>query len=155
PNEDPGKGISVFASADVRVHPQMDGLLTAAASVLLIVVGLVLAIACSNLATLLLVRGTARAKEVSVRLALGATRGQLVRHLLAESVLLSLAGCVTGCIFAWWAIRTLSALDLPIVIDLSLDYRVLIFALAISLVTGVAFGLAPALKATRIDLVPT
>jgi predicted permease len=155
PKEDPGKGIAVFASSDVRIHPQMDGLLAAIASLLLVVVGLVLAIACSNLATLLLVRGTARAKEVSVRLALGATRGQLVRHLLTESLLLSLAGCITGCILAWWAIRSLGALDLAIVVDLSLDYRVLIFAVAISLVTGVAFGLAPALKATRIDLVPT
>jgi putative ABC transport system permease protein len=155
PKEDPGKGIAVFASSGVRIHPQMDGLLAAIASLLLVVVGLVLAIACSNLATLLLVRGTARAKEVSVRLALGATRGQLVRHLLTETLLLSLAGCVTGCILAWWAIRSLGALELPIVVDLSLDYRVLIFAVAISLVTGVAFGLAPALKATRIELVPT
>ena len=102
----------------------------AVASLLLVVVGLVLAIACSNLATLLLVRGTARAKEVSVRLALGATRGQLVRHLLTESLLLSLAGGIAGCLLAWWAIRSLGALDLPIVVDLSLDYRVLIFAVA-------------------------
>jgi len=155
PKEDPGKGIAVFASSDVRIHPQMDGPLAAVASLLLVVVGLVLAIACSNLATLLLVRGSARAKEISVRLALGATRGQLVRHLLTESLLLSVAGCITGCILAWWAIRSLTALDLPIVVDLSLDYRVLTFAAGISLVTGVAFGLAPALKATRIDLVPT
>src|SRR6185503_957159 len=137
------------------IHPQMDGLVRAVASILLVVSGLVLAIACSNLATLLLVRGTARAKEVSIRLAMGATRGQLVRHLLTENLVLSLAGCVTGCILAWWAIRSFSAFDLPVVVDLRLDYRVLIFAVAISLVTGVAFGLAPALKATRVDLVPT
>jgi predicted permease len=155
PKEDPGKGISVFASKDVRIHPQLDGVLAAVASLLLLVVCLVLAVACSNLATLLLVRGTARAKEVSIRLALGATRGQLVRHLLTESLLLSAAGCITGCLLAWWTIRLIPALDLPIAVDLRLDYRVLIFAAAISLVTGVAFGLAPALKATRIDLVPT
>jgi predicted permease len=152
PKEDPGQGISVYASRDVRVHPQMDVLLTPVASALLAVVGLVLAIACSNVATLVLVRGTARAKEVSVRLALGATRRQLVRHLLTESLLLAAAGGVAGCVLAWWAIRWLGALDLPIVIDLVLDYRVLTFALALSLMTGVAFGLAPALKATRIDV---
>jgi predicted permease len=155
PKEDPGAGISVFASSEVRIHPEMDTLLTSLASVLLGVVGFVLAIACSNLATLLLVRGAARAKEVSIRLAIGATRRQLVRHLLAESLLLSAAGGAAGCVMAWWAIRSFSAIDLPIVIDLSLDYRVLTFAVALSLLTGVAFGLAPALKATKIDLVPT
>jgi putative ABC transport system permease protein len=155
PRDDPGKGISVFASSGVRIHPQMDGLLTAVASLLLVVVGLVLAIACTNLATLLLVRGTARVKEVSLRLALGATRGQLVRHLLTESLLLAVAGGLTGCLLAWWAIRALGAVNLPVMVDLSLDYRVLTFAIVISLVTGVAFGLAPALKATHVDLAPT
>ena len=155
PTEDPGRGISVYASSDVRIHPQMDVLLASVGSVLLGVVGLVLAIACSNLATLLLVRGSARAKEVSVRLAVGATRRQLVGHLLTESLLLSAAGGVAGCLLAWWGIRSLGALDLPIVLDLSLDYRVLAFAVGVSLVTGLAFGLAPALKATKIDLLPT
>jgi len=155
PKEDPGRGIAVFASSDVRVHPQMDSAFAPVASVLLGIVGLVLAIACSNLATLLLVRGTARAKEVSIRLALGASRAQLVRHLLTESVLLSVAGGVAGCLVAWLGVRVLATVDLPVVVDLSLDYRVLIFALVLSLVTGVAFGLAPALKATKIDLVPT
>jgi predicted permease len=107
PQEDPGKGIAVFATSDVRIHPQMDAALRSIAFVLLGVVGLVLAIACSNLATLLLVRGAARAKEVSVRLALGATRGQLVRHLLMESLLLSAAGGIAGCLLAWWTIRSL------------------------------------------------
>jgi predicted permease len=155
PNEDSGKGITVMAASDVRVHPQMDLLLASLASMLLITVGLVLAIACSNLATLLLVRGSARAKEVSVRLALGATRLQLVRHLLTESLLLSAAGGAAGCLMAWWGIRSLSAIELPIAVDFSVDYLVLAFALMLSLVTGVAFGLAPALKATKIDLVPT
>jgi putative ABC transport system permease protein len=154
PNEDPGGGISVFPSSEVRIHPQLDTFVAWLATVLMAVVAFVLAIACSNLATLLLVRGAARAKEVSIRLAMGATGRQVVRHLLTESLLLSAAGGAAGCIMAWWAIRSFSALDLPIVVDLSLDYRVLTFAVAISLITGLAFGLAPALETARIDLVP-
>jgi len=150
-----GTGITVVASRDVRVHPQADVPIMALGSVVLVIVGLVLAIACSNLATLLLVRGAARTKEVSVRLAMGATRRQLVRHLLTESLLLSLAGGIAGCVLAWWGIRALQGIDLPVTVDLTLDYRVLVFAIALSLVTGVAFGLAPALKATRVDLVQT
>ena len=150
-----GSGITVVASKDVRIHPQADAPLMALASLLLVVVGLVLSIACSNLATLLLVRGAARAKEVSVRLAMGATRRQLVRHLLTESLLLSLAGGIAGCIVAWWGMQVLQRVDLPVMVDLTVDYRVLAFAIGLSLVTGLAFGLAPALKATRIDLLPT
>ena len=154
PTEDPGQGISVVASSDVHVHPQLDGVLAGFAVVLLGVVALVLAIACSNLATLLLVRGAARAKEVSVRLALGATRGQLIRHLLIESVLVAAGGGVAGCLLAWWTLRLVSTLDLPVGIALALDYRVLVFTAALSLITGLAFGLVPALQATRIDLLP-
>jgi predicted permease len=150
-----GKGITVLPTTDVRVHPQADVPFMAIASLVLVVVSLVLAIACSNLATLLLVRGAARAKEVSVRLAMGATRRQLVGHLLAESLLLALAGGVAGATLAWWAMRALQRVELPVTIDLTLDYRVLAFAIGLSLVTGVAFGLAPALKATRVDLLTT
>jgi putative ABC transport system permease protein len=150
-----GTGITVVASTDVRIHPQADAPFMTIASLVLVIVGLVLAIACSNLATLLLVRGAARAKEVSVRLAMGATRRQLVRHLLTENLLLSLAGGIAGCILAWWGIRALQGIDLPFRVDLTLDYRVLAFAIALSLVTGVVFGLAPALKATRVDLLST
>ena len=155
PDTDPGRGITVLASTDVRIHPQADALVTALATLVLVIVGLVLAIACSNLATLLLVRGAARAKEVSVRLAMGATRRQIVRHLLAESLLLSLAGGIAGCLLAWWGIQWLRGIELPISIDLSIDVRVLAFATTLSLITGVAFGLAPALKATKVDLLPT
>jgi predicted permease len=150
-----GTGMTVLPSRDVRIHPQADAAIMALASVVLVIVGLVLAIACSNLATLLLVRGAARAKEVAVRLAMGARRHHLVRHLLVESVLLSLIGGAMGCILAWWGIRALQRVDLPITVDLTLDYRVLGFAIALSLATGVVFGLAPALKATNVDLLPT
>ena len=150
-----GPGITVIPSTDVRIHPRADVPFMALASLVLVIVGLVLAIACSNLATLLLVRGAARAKEVSVRLAMGATRRQLVRHLLIESLLLSLAGGIAGCVLAWWGMRTLQTIDLPFRVDMNVDYRVLAFAIALSLVTGVVFGLAPAIKATRVDLLQT
>ncbi|HTK28649.1 MAG TPA: ADOP family duplicated permease [Vicinamibacterales bacterium] len=150
-----GPGITVVASNDVRVHPQADGPIKALASLVLVLVGLVLAIACSNLATLLLVRGAARAKDISVRLALGATRLQLVRHLLIESLLIALAGGTAGCVLAWWGLDALRHLDLPVSVELSLDYRVLALTMALSLLTGMAFGLAPALEATRADLLPT
>jgi macrolide transport system ATP-binding/permease protein len=150
-----GPGITVIPSTDVRIHPQADVPFMALATIVLFIVGLVLAIACSNLATLLLVRGAARAKEVSVRLAMGATRRQLVRHLLIESLLLSLAGGLVGCVLAWWGMRALQTIDLPFRVDMNVDYRVLAFALVLSLVTGVVFGLAPAIKATRVDLLQT
>ena len=150
-----GTGMTVIASTDVRIHPQADVPFMAIASLVLVIVGLVLAIACSNLATLLLVRGAARAKEISVRLAMGATRRQLVRHLLTESLLLSLAGGIAGCILAWWSMQALQWIELPFTVDLAIDHRVLAFAIALSFVTGVTFGLAPALKATKVDLLQT
>jgi putative ABC transport system permease protein len=152
PKEDPGAGISVYASSDVRIHPQLDTLIATFAAGLFLIVGLVLAIACSNLATLLLVRGAARLKEVSVRLAVGATRPQLVRHLLTESVLLALGGGAAGCVLAWWTTQWLMSVDLPVDVEVGLDLRVFAFAFALSLITGVVFGLAPALKSTRIEL---
>jgi predicted permease len=154
PNEDPGKGIRVLSSKDVRVHPQADAVITAIAAVVLGIVALVLAVACSNLATLLLVRGAARAKEIAIRLAIGAGRRQLVRQLLVESVLLSLAGGAAGCLLAWWGLQWLQTVELPVTVNLHLDVRVLAFASVMSLLTGIAFGLAPALRATRVDLLP-
>jgi predicted permease len=147
------RGISVFASDQVRIHPQIDAILAPGATILMIVVGLVLAIACSNLTTLLLVRGTARRKEVSVRMAVGASRGQVLQHLLTESVLLAMVGTACGCVLAAWGVRILASLPLPVTIDLAVDARVLAFAVALSLVTGILFGLAPALRCTRVDLI--
>jgi predicted permease len=152
PSADPGKGITVMASADVRIHPQFDTLLTALALLSMSVVGLVLTIACSNLATLLLVRAAARGKEVSIRLAIGATRSQLVRHLLTESLLLAITGGAAGAALAWASLHYLRSVELPLVVEIGLDMRVLGFVTALSLCTGVLFGLAPALKATRVDL---
>jgi predicted permease len=152
PKDEPGKGITVLPAGEVRIHPGIDGFLKGVASLLVGVLAIVLAIACSSLATLLLVRASARSKEVAVRLAIGATRRQIIRHLLVESLLLSLAGGAAGCTLAWWAVRGIAALDLPITMDLSVDVTVLMYALTLSVFTGLLFGLAPALKATRLDL---
>ncbi|HET8547465.1 MAG TPA: ABC transporter permease [Bryobacteraceae bacterium] len=117
PDTDPGRGITVLATDDVHVHPR-ERLLKPVATAALSVVGLVLAIACSNLATLLQVRSSARSTEISVRLALGATRRQLVRHLLTESLVLSLAGAAVGVVIAHWGLRCLATIDMPVIVTM-------------------------------------
>jgi predicted permease len=125
---------------------------------LFIVVTLVLLIACGNVANLLLARAVWRIPEISVRLAVGAGRWRLVRQLLTESVLLAAIGGALGVVFAFWIKRALITLTdrntgiLPHGVDLSLNWRVLVFTLAVSLLTGVLFGLVPAWRATNQDL---
>jgi predicted permease len=123
------------------------------------VVGSVLLIGCANLANLLLSRNAARRRELAVRLAIGASRSRVVRQLVTESVFLSAIGGSIGLLFAWVAIQFFEAAPpppgaVPIAIDFAINQRVLAFSLALSFVTGIVFGAAPALKASRPSLVP-
>jgi putative ABC transport system permease protein len=150
PALDRGWGPSLFPLQDELVGDVRQSLL-----VLLGAVGLLLVIACANVANLLLARGSSRRKEIAVRTALGATRPQIALQLLGESVVLGLAGGVLGVLLARLAISLLKYFGpaaFPRLEFVAMDWRVLLFALAISLASGVLFGLAPALGASRADL---
>jgi len=122
--------------------------------ILMFVVGLVLLIACANIASLLLARSAARQKEFALRLSLGASRARLTRQVLTESVVLSGAGAILGVFFARWGsallVRFVSTNQLPVFLDLKIDSRVLAFTIAITLLCGLLFGILPALRSTRL-----
>jgi putative ABC transport system permease protein len=162
PNDNKGRSAGAVPLLQARLNPQgIDGDgggVVQISMILMSVVGIVLLIACANIANLLLARASKRRREIAVRLALGASRWRLVRQLLTESTVLSLLGAGLGVLLAQWLLGTLISADLPLPLpvgeELSLDGRVLAFTAALAVATGLLFGLAPALQASRADVVP-
>jgi predicted permease len=159
PKDNSGRSVALSPLADAAVGVNDHKRIALAGAMMMGVVGLVLLIACVNLANLLLAQGARRQKEIGLRAALGANRSRIVRQMLTESMLLSLAGGVVGLAVAYAGRSILWSFRPPFIdqsgIDLSLDSHVLLFTLGVAILTGFIFGLVPAVKASRPDLMDT
>jgi len=157
PVDNAGRSVALTSIADAALGANNYDQLSLAGTLMMGFVGLVLLIACVNLANLLLAQGARREKEMAVRAAMGAGRARMFRQLLTESVLLSLAGGAVGLLIAFWGRSVLWSFRPPFIeksdLDLAVDSHVLIFTLGVSLFTGLLFGLAPSVKASAADII--
>jgi macrolide transport system ATP-binding/permease protein len=150
--------VTVLSESETRIHPGAQSAAYAVFGLLFVIVNLVLLIACVNLASMLLARAVTRRKEVAVRLALGASRFRIIRQLLTESVLLSSIAGAAGILLALWLLNLLVAFlpalpeGIRVALDLRLDWRVVLYTVTFSTITGILFGLAPALHSSKTDV---
>jgi len=148
---------AVFYERDARPEPDAAGGFRLAALVFVILVGLVLLVACGNVANILLARASGRRKEIAIRMAVGADGARVGRQLLTESFVLAVLAGVVGLVLAAWITRLLAQMQvpsaIPIVLDVTMDMRVLVAGMGLALLTSLVFGLAPIVQAARIDVV--
>ena len=150
--------VTVLPESETRIHPGMYEAAYGIFAVVFVIVNLVLLIACINLASMLLARAVTRRKEIAVRLALGASRARIVRQLLTESVLLSLIAGAAGILLGVWLLNLLMSFipalpeGIRVALDVSLDWRVVAYTLAFATITGILFGLAPALRTSKTEV---
>ncbi len=157
PDTNTGKSIIVYSESEGNLHPMVRDAFVGFIAAMFLVVGLILILACANVAGLLLARSAAREREIGIRLSLGASRSRLIRQLLTESTLLALLAGGTGLLMSFWLVRLVATMeppsDLPMSWDVAIDMRVLTFTCLATVLTGILFGLVPALQATRQNLV--
>ena len=151
------KGKQLIALETAGVLPgELGKMFLGVSTVLMVIAGLVLLIACVNIANLLLARGTARRREIAIRLAIGAGRGRVIRQLMIGNLILAFLGAATGLLLALAATKAVARVDLPlplpIVLNFAPDLRVLLVTAGIAVLTSLMFGLAPAVRATRLDV---
>ena len=157
PDSNRERRLTLVPAKEITVFPVADRAVRGSGFVLMALAGFVLLIACANLANLLLSRASNRRREIAVRIAVGGSRWRLIRQLLIENIVLAVIGGAAGLLLASWCTRLLNVIEIPLPIRVALgaqlDWRVLAFTFGVSVITGIVFGLLPALQASKPDIV--